>query len=236
MFYNGPERNNQCDQIWRWLEPFGNNFFAQNCQKKIIKALLYTFWGLKNLLMYYSHKFGNFCQNVDFFVWTHGHSGNNRHLNKETIWLSDKKVSRYSKGPLFRCPVPLTTRHLKCIQFTVTVWIPNTWLTIHLNTRQYGCPVFKWSSHMTWQTIWILDILDHCSQRPKVLSCLLVCENNRLFSIQYYSMYTKREMLFPLPFACVHTKVTDSLSPQFCYLFSLFPYCIQNDVSRLVPY
>ena len=31
---------------------------------------------------------------------------------------------------------------------------------IHLNTELYGCPVFKWSNHMTWQTILILDIFD----------------------------------------------------------------------------
>ena len=32
--------------------------------------------------------------------------------------------------------------------------------TEHLNNRQYGCLVFKWKSHMTWQIIQILDILD----------------------------------------------------------------------------
>ena len=31
----------------------------------------------------------------------------------------------------------------------------------HLNTGQYGCPVFKWLSHMTWQSIRKLNILDH---------------------------------------------------------------------------
>ena len=31
---------------------------------------------------------------------------------------------------------------------------------IHLNTKQYGCPVFKWLCHMTWRTILIPDILD----------------------------------------------------------------------------
>ena len=33
--------------------------------------------------------------------------------------------------------------------------------TKHLNTGQYGCLVFKWLSHFTWQTIGIPDILDH---------------------------------------------------------------------------
>ena len=36
---------------------------------------------------------------------------------------------------------------------------PEYW--IHLNTKQYGCLVFKWLSHVTWQTIQIPDILDH---------------------------------------------------------------------------
>ena len=35
---------------------------------------------------------------------------------------------------------------------------PEYW--IYLNTGQYGCTVFKWSSHVTWRTIQILDILD----------------------------------------------------------------------------
>ena len=30
----------------------------------------------------------------------------------------------------------------------------------HLNTREYGCPVFKWLSHMTCQTIQIPNIFD----------------------------------------------------------------------------
>ena len=30
---------------------------------------------------------------------------------------------------------------------------------MHLKTGQYGCPVFKWLSHVTWWTIWILNIL-----------------------------------------------------------------------------
>ena len=37
----------------------------------------------------------------------------------------------------------------------------NTEHRIHLNTGPYGSPVFKWLNHMTWQTIQILDILDH---------------------------------------------------------------------------
>ena len=30
----------------------------------------------------------------------------------------------------------------------------------HLNTGQYGCPLFKWLSHVTWRTIQIPDILN----------------------------------------------------------------------------
>ena len=39
--------------------------------------------------------------------------------------------------------------------------------TENLNTSQYGCPVFKWQSHVTWQTI------------P---TCLTI---NRLFSVRF---------------------------------------------------
>ena len=33
--------------------------------------------------------------------------------------------------------------------------------TNHLNTGQYGCLVFQWLNHMTWQTIQIPEMLDH---------------------------------------------------------------------------
>ena len=47
-------------------EAFGDNFFAQNCQ--FIKALMQTFWHLKNLFIYCGDKSGDFQQNIcDFF-------------------------------------------------------------------------------------------------------------------------------------------------------------------------
>ena len=45
-----------------------------------------------------------------------------------------------------------------------------------------------------------------------------------------YSMYTWEGQLFPFPFPFVHTKVTPP-PHQFCCLSSLFPNCIQNDVT-----
>ena len=38
---------------------------------------------------------------------------------------------------------------------------------------QYGCPVFKWQSHVTWRTIQIPNILDH-KQAFSVLGILNV--------------------------------------------------------------
>ena len=32
---------------------------------------------------------------------------------------------------------------------------------MHLNSGDYGRPVYKWLSHVTWQTMQILNILDH---------------------------------------------------------------------------
>ena len=45
----------------------------------------------------------------------------------------------------------------------ITKMYSNHLITKHLNTGQYGCAVFKWLNHVTWQFIWILNILDRKS-------------------------------------------------------------------------
>ena len=47
-----------------------------------------------------------------------------------------------------------------CYSLTITTY-SNHLNTEHLNSGQYGCPVFKWLSHVTWQTFRIPDIFDH---------------------------------------------------------------------------
>ena len=69
---------------------------------------------------------------------------------------------------------------------------------INLNTGQYGCPVFKWLSHVTWRIIWIPYILDHkqaffSPDFGPPFEYRTFWTINRLFSVQFLDHHLNTE-------------------------------------------
>ena len=83
------------------------------------------------------------------------------------IWIPDIWITETSEfldflnfgsdHSLFRCTNILLSAGY-AIQWRLNSGHPDTGFIWILDT---GCPVFKWPSHVTWQTIWKPNILDH---------------------------------------------------------------------------
>ena len=71
--------------------------------------------------------------------------------------LSESSTYRITTSTFWRYVLPRTMGIQK--QQPSKYKTPEYW--IHLKTRQFGYPVFKWWSYVTYPTIWIPDIFDH---------------------------------------------------------------------------